>query len=761
MAKHPGLKPADPHPGMVHRLGLAAVFAAEWALFAAFTHRHFAWIFPRWLDQQQYLLEAYRSYDRMRASGFVSAAKYALGTPSPQGSLHGFLALLAFAIAGPTRNAALSINIFAFIVFQAAMFAAVRKATGTWALAWAAVGLLAAMHSPWSDSAGSATDFRLDWLGACAYGVALCAAMAGDGFRSTGGAIRFGAAVGIALLVRHLTAAYFVVIFAALLVWLLFQPGRGRLCGRWALSAIVALALSAWAFWRGWANIFSYYWVDRFGGPEGTIRDSPMGALGFVRWLLSQMVFQQVGVAALLLSALVAAALYLAARNRGGPPADQPASAASPWPVVLIFLLAPAAVLLLHPVKAPQPLNILIPPAAWMIVLSWARLARRVPRILLVPIAAGAAAAGMALFAFAEVRSPFAPAVESEYRDIGALSDFLYFRAQESGLSRPRVATTWVSDGLVANSFEILGRERHGSPLPFVAMLPTGILADDRGDVMARLAGSDFVCLVTHAGPNFPFDLEMEAMLPAMRKWSDGNLVHDGELESAHFSVSIYERRGLPHPGTSAGVRLAEIVAAAARGRPDAQPPLPGPALLTVPRRVAWTTQAEFRFTVRAAYSPVRFHAERLPAGLRMDSETGEIRGFFAAPGTYPAIITAENAAGSDRREMDLVVGTAPWEMSVSVPEGVRVGEPTEIGFSAYDGQARLDFVDVTDLTKDKFIARVAANDDERSVWLGNCGVLFREPGEHRIELRCVRYDPAGSGTYSFGDRVVAVVVEP
>jgi hypothetical protein len=755
------VKPANSRASTGQRAALAAALAAEWALFATFTRRHFAWVYPRWLDQQQYLLEAYRSYDRMRTSGFLSAARHALGTLSPQGSLHGVLALVAFAIAGPSRDAALAVNIVAFIALQAAMFGAVRKVAGSSALAWAAVFLLAAMHSPWSDTPGSASDFRLDWLGACAYGVALCAAVAADGFRSTRGSIRFGIAVAVAVMARHLTAAYCGLIFAALLAWLLLQPGRTRLCGRWALSAAIALALSGWAFWRGWANIYSYYWVERFGGAEGAIRDTPMSPLGYLRWLLSQLVLQQVGIAAVLLAVGVAAALFLVGRKAHGSPADPAETAPSPWPVVLIFLAAPAAVFLFHPVKAPQPLNVLIPPAAWLIVLLWVRLSRQVPRRSLVPISACAALAGCGLFVFAEAREPYAPATESEYRKLGALSDFLYFRAQESGLSRPRVASTWIFDGLIGASFEVLGRERHGQPLPFEAPLPTGVLADDRGDVMTRLAGSDFVCLVTRAEPNWPFDREMLSMLPAMRQWCDGNLVHDGDLESADIAVSIYERRGLAHPGPRQGVDLSEMIAAAAKGGPDAPAHLPGPAHLTAPDRVAWTTQGEFRFIVRAAYSPLRFHAEGLPPGLSMDSGTGEIRGFFKAPGKYPAVVTAQNAAGSDSKEIELVVGEAPWEMSVGSPGEVGAGEPASIVFSAYDSQGMLDFVDLTDLTTSRFIARIAANDDERREWRGSCEVVLREPGKHTIELRCVRYDPAGSGTYSFGDRMVVVGVRP
>ena len=144
-----------------------------------------AWAFPRWSDQVQYLDEAYKGFDWMRAHGFAAGVRHVLGHVSPQGSLHGFLALLAFTVAGPSRMAALTVNLLAFVALQAATFFAVRRTSGGYPLAWAAVGLLAAAAGPWAGAAGSATDFRLDWMASCAYGVALAAAVAAGGLRST------------------------------------------------------------------------------------------------------------------------------------------------------------------------------------------------------------------------------------------------------------------------------------------------------------------------------------------------------------------------------------------------------------------------------------------------------------------------------------------------------------------------------------------------------------------------------------------------
>jgi hypothetical protein len=422
------------------------------------------------------------------------------------------------------------------------------------------------------------------------------------------------------------------------------------------------------------------------------------------------------------------------------------------WPAVLLFLAAPAAVLMIHPEKAPQPLNIMIPAATWVIVLVWMRLARRTTRFAVVATCAAVGSAGAALFAGAQLANPIAPDMESEYREINALADFLYFRAEEAGLSRPRVAVTRIFDGLGAELFEVLGRERHGTTLPFVATLPTGLVRDVSGDVMARLGASDFVCLVTRAGPSWPFDREMESMLPEMRSWCEANMRHDGDLDTVEFSVSVYESRSLAPARAGRGVDLAALISASAVGPAFAPAPVPEAPVITAPPTVFWTTAAEFRYVVRAAYSPVTFHAQRLPEGIRI-APGGEMRGYFPSTGRFSAAITAENARGSAAADVTFLVSDQPWDAAITPPGRARIGVPVEIGYCAFDSRGTLDFIDVTDLTTARFVDRLSANDDERRNWQGSFRLTLREPGRHRIKMRFVRYDPEGAGAYTFLDR--------
>ena len=67
---------------------------------------------------------------------------------------------------------------------------------------------------------------------------------------------------------------------------------------------------------------------------------------------------------------------------------------------------------------------------------------------------------------------------------------------------------------------------------------------------------------------------------------------------------------------------------------------------------------AEILYTIAATgVRPMVFSAEGLPIGVVLDSRTGRISGKIAAAGTYKVTLKAENAKGSNTRELRIVVG--------------------------------------------------------------------------------------------------------
>ena len=65
-----------------------------------------------------------------------------------------------------------------------------------------------------------------------------------------------------------------------------------------------------------------------------------------------------------------------------------------------------------------------------------------------------------------------------------------------------------------------------------------------------------------------------------------------------------------------------------------------------------------FLFTVAATgQRPMTFSAERLPAGLKLDAQTGQITGKLASAGNYAVTLRAQNALGMTQRELKIVCG--------------------------------------------------------------------------------------------------------
>ncbi|MFJ9900099.1 alginate lyase family protein [Streptomyces sp. NPDC091280] len=69
---------------------------------------------------------------------------------------------------------------------------------------------------------------------------------------------------------------------------------------------------------------------------------------------------------------------------------------------------------------------------------------------------------------------------------------------------------------------------------------------------------------------------------------------------------------------------------------------------------------AAFRYMLRASHQPVRFGADGLPAGLRIDRRTGLVSGIPTQTGEFTVETTAANASGTATGTLTLTVGTAP-----------------------------------------------------------------------------------------------------
>lgn len=749
----------------LHVVALVLVLAAEFFFGDGIIARHQAWLYPRWFDQVQYLSEAYRGYEEMQVAGWAAGVRETLTNISPQGTLHDFWALPVFLIAGgPSREAALAINLLALLLLQAVTFLTVRRLSGSWPAAWIALGLMAALRCAWAGGSGSIVDFRLDWMAACAYGVALSAAIAGDGFRSLRGAAVFGGAVALVLLTRHLTAVYFVAVYALFFGGLLLQSDRWARIGRLLLSGLVALAIAGPSFWHNRQAIYGYYWGGHIEGPERALRDSHLGPVASMKWLGAELLFGQVGWMALVLIGAVASALLVARHFFRAPPVESAARSGQrdAWIATGIFLVAPAAVLSAHALKAAQPVSILAPPAVWLGILAGVALGRGVRLRASVPVAALAVATALATAAVGLVRSGPSRAEELAAEKINALADYVYDRAEECGLEEPRLAVTWILDGLNGPTFRVLGYERHRRWLQIDETLPTGLFETTPETVMAQLAQSDFVCLLAgdraEATP-WPFNRQMVAMQPVLRQWCDANLRRVGELEADGMPLLVYERRSLGKADGGPGVQLATLLQRAPTDSHRLPAPPPGPPLLRRAEDVLWSLPADCAFPLTAGYSPVRFRVRGLPDGLAFDERRHRLAGRFARAGIFPVEVTATNPAGSTTATLTFRVEDAVTLGVLRAPATAVVGRPVAIDYEAFDATARLNLIDVVDATTGRQLDRLPAGEGERQRWRGRYETTFLQPGRHVVLFRITRFNPGEKIPYTFFDRSCEIEV--
>jgi hypothetical protein len=95
-----------------------------------------------------------------------------------------------------------------------------------------------------------------------------------------------------------------------------------------------------------------------------------------------------------------------------------------------------------------------------------------------------------------------------------------------------------------------------------------------------------------------------------------------------------------------------------------AQMPTPSVPQLTSATTAFANKQDPFRHLLRASHEPVRFTADGLPDGLRVDKRTGLISGTPTETAEFTVTTTAGNAAGDGTGMLKLTVGTpppAPW----------------------------------------------------------------------------------------------------
>ncbi|MDP2137673.1 MAG: hypothetical protein Q8J74_07445 [Candidatus Didemnitutus sp.] len=536
-------------------LAAALLMLAEFLVFDRMTSRHHTGIYPRWNDQIQYLTEAYTAYEQMQAHGLAAGLKFSLGKTAVQGTLHDTFALFVFWLVGSaSRSAALSLNMLAFLAWQAAVLFAIPRVSGSRALGWMGFGLLLCVAWPWSGEAGSAVDFRLDHAAMCLMGVTSCVALLTNGFRSAPWAVALGVAVGVTLLERFLTGIYFAAFFVATAIWILMGESRWARLRNLLLAGGVATTLALPVFWINRTAIHTYYWVGHVSGAESDARFRGLDVWNSVSFVFGHLRDMHLGsyfgwvVVALTALLLLLLAIFRP-RPAAGPGRD--------WLYfAFAFLLVPAAVLVLHRQKSEYVLGVLVPGVILLALWGWEMIRRRIAfpstghwsqYAALLP-ALVAVSAGSNFFLQRQLHQPHDPGFLTSARTVNHIADTIFASARAHNVANPYIAVDQVVDYLDAQILQVICYERKKIWVPFVIQLPNSILAEKEEVIFYRLQLCDFVMLTDEmvGAGHWPYDQQMRRLYPELKAWSDTHLRLVDTYAIFGRRISLYQKKEMP-----------------------------------------------------------------------------------------------------------------------------------------------------------------------------------------------------------------------
>lgn len=541
---------------------LAASFlmVAEFLVFDRMTSRHHAGIFPQWTDQVYYLTDAYLGYEDAKAHGLIHGLRTTLLNTMPQGALHDVAALVIFTVAGgPSRSAALSLNMLAFLLWQAALFHAFARTSGSWALGWMVFGLLPCLAWPWATGAGAAMDFRLDHGAMCLFGTCAAFALLTRGFRSLGWSVALGFVLCLTLLERFLTAVYLGPLFILTAGWVLCGGERGPRLRNLLLAALIAAALAGPVFWWNRALLREYYWVGQVSSAEAAARLPGFTSGQSLQFLYSCLKDQQLGIWFLWTTVAVTVPWLALAMWPRRPVSPKPAPRTD-WDWLffsVVFFLVPALILHLHQQKSHAVLGVLVPGVilllGWIWSVLWPRAARGagpgpIGRLCLEAPLLLALFSGALFFAERQVAPPYGPSFSEGARRINWLADYFFDHTRAAHLPVARIGVDQMTDKFDANLMRVISYERKKVWMPYEILLPTGILEVDDHVIMDRLHQCDFV-LVTDVpvdAGQWPYDRQMHRLYPTVKAWCEANLRLVETFPAFNGWMTLYQRRDIP-----------------------------------------------------------------------------------------------------------------------------------------------------------------------------------------------------------------------
>jgi len=515
----------------------------EYVLFRDHVQCEIAWAYPTGYDQCAYLSQSYEIYERIVQGGLRQGLAHGVAMPVPNGMMLHVQGGLLFLLLGPSRLSALTLNFVYYALFQCVLAGTVRWYSGRWSMAWLALGVLLAAGTPFLPQ-GGLMDFRIDFIAWCLFGIFLSLVVRSGLFASWGWSAAAGAAAGLLVLFRYVSAAYLVGILGSLLLGLCAllyarrrdRPARHDLLirlGGLASAALLVLLLAAPAVWQKQEAIRSYY-LGQLTNGESKVRQQECGVRDTWNRLLfypRSILAHHAGKPFLLLAGLAlagGAATWLgvsAGRARAAPATPGLAAAAA---FVAVCGLVPIGILTLFGSPSPVVGSIVLPALVWLVVLATLGLSRLRDGAVARPahvwgVAGGGAVAlvlGFSVLATGLCHASWLRRYHgADVAEVLRLDDEIARYSRQWGRTAPRLSTNVLWDcmaGIVPVIYErqqvLLGVQR---------LLPQGVNAVTEEQALAAVRASDFVIMSTLPAVDepplpYPFKDSMDEFRPQM-----------------------------------------------------------------------------------------------------------------------------------------------------------------------------------------------------------------------------------------------------
>ncbi|MEE8575471.1 MAG: hypothetical protein V3T30_08670 [Thermodesulfobacteriota bacterium] len=536
---------------------LFCVFALEFVLFRRFVLAEISPFYPAFYDQSVLLGRSYEIYEMAQSRGFIGVILSELFTPNYQGNLLPIIANFFFLISGPSRFAALSVNLFSFLLLQLSFFYVLRKLSGSFSLSFISLGLLLSLAYPFYF-AGSLQDFRIDFFAFCFYGIFISAVVASNMFLSRRFSIASAAVAVVLLLTRYITLGYLVPTYLLFLVFLFIryflislgvkkEEAAARIKNL-LFSAVTALAIVAPFFWLSRKMIQAYYVVGHVTGSEKIYRalNAMVVDLATNLSFYPKSVLSHLGPYAIypMLALLIFSIIIFTtgAKNRSGLRIANLPSKAS-FLFLFFTILVPLLVLTLDLSKSYVVGSIVLPSVVWlvMLVLFFANCgANRVTiyfAVFVIAIGLYYQVSSFALHSYARNLKGGANVTEM-YIDMGEY-------AEKNGITKPKISIDRVTDYLwMRRSLTVVYFEMRGRYIDQEFLLGRTPTEFSRGRAISNIKNSDFVIFSkspSKKNSNYPFEKSVEKVRPELLKLlaREFRLLKEYQIDGKTFGVYV------------------------------------------------------------------------------------------------------------------------------------------------------------------------------------------------------------------------------